>query len=255
MNTLSVHTTSSALAPLAAPPLANRAELTLLERLRRGDERAFLELVDELHSGLIRVAMLYVRTHDVAEEVVQESWIAVLEGLRRFEGRSSLKTWISHIVANQARTRAVREARCLPFSSFDESVARELADTSPSVAPERFTRSAESGDGARGGHWAAPPRDWRRGSAERALLDAETLRFLEVALDTLPAAQKMVVTLRDVEGWESDEVCNALGLSETNQRVLLHRGRARLRAMLERHLGDDRSCPSRDRPDTRSARS
>ncbi|MBK7972413.1 MAG: sigma-70 family RNA polymerase sigma factor [Deltaproteobacteria bacterium] len=237
-----------------APVPSPSGEAGLLTALRAGDEQAFLGLVGKLHSGLIRVAMLYVRTHDVAEEVVQESWIAVLEGLHRFEGRSSLKTWISHIVANQARTRAVREARCLPFSSFDESVARELADTAPSVAPERFTRSGDGEGHGRAGHWADPPRDWRRGSAEGALLDAETLRFLEVALDTLPPAQKIVVTLRDVEGWESEEVCNALGLSETNQRVLLHRGRARLRAMLERHLGHHRSCtPTRSA--TRSARS
>lgn len=254
MNTFATHTTSISLdrpSPFTPPS----GERTLVERLRAGEERAFLDLVERLHSGLIRVAMLYVRTHDVAEEVVQESWIAVLEGLHRFEGRSSLKTWISHIVANQARTRAVREARCLPFSSFDESVARELADRSPSVAPERFAAAGDAAGASRGGQWAEPPRNWRRGSAECQLLDAETLRFVEVALDTLPPAQKIVVTLRDVEGWESEDVCNALGLSETNQRVLLHRGRARLRAMLERHLGEDLPCPPPSRSDTRSARS
>jgi RNA polymerase sigma-70 factor (ECF subfamily) len=256
VNRRTIPTSTIPFAPLPAPPPATHAEAGLIEALRGGDERAFLELVETLHSGLIRVAMLYVRTRDVAEEVVQESWVAVLEGLRRFEGRSSLKTWISHIVANQARTRAVREARCLPFSSFTESVARELADHLPSVTPERFVRADDGPTTSGAGHWKEPPSDWQRGSAERALMDAETLRFIEVALEALPPAQRIVVTLRDVEGWESDEVCNALGLSETNQRVLLHRGRSRLRAALERHLGEGHlPCPRSFPSDTSSARS
>ncbi|MFN7951731.1 MAG: RNA polymerase sigma factor [bacterium] len=242
-------------APSPLPSIAS-PELERIQALRRGDERAFLALVDELHSGLIRVAMLYVRTPDVAEEVVQDSWMAVLTGLDRFEGRSSLKTWISHIVANQARTRAVREARCVPFSSFEESVARELGAAEPAVESERFFGPGEGLGRGGAGHWKQPPRDWRRDSAERSLLDAETLRFLEVALEALPAAQKIVVTLRDVEGWDSEEVCNALGLSETNQRVLLHRGRSKLRAALERHFREgDAPCARPPSTATASVRS
>ncbi len=237
------HRTANAVTPCASP------EQHRIAALRSGDERAFLALVDELHSGLLRVAMLYVRTHDVAEEVVQESWLAVLQGLDRFEGRSSLKTWISHIVANQARTRAVREARSLPFSSFEESVARELGGNEPAVEAERFFAPGEGFGRGGAGHWKQPPRDWRRDSAERSLMDQETLRFLEAALEALPEAQRTVVTLRDVEGWDSEEVCNALGLSETNQRVLLHRGRSKLRAALERHLAEG-DAPCSRRPST-----
>jgi RNA polymerase sigma-70 factor (ECF subfamily) len=148
---------------------------------------------------------------------VQEAWLAVVEGLDRFQGRSSLRTWIYRIVANIARTRAVRESRATPFSAFEH-------EEGPSVDPERF---------APDGHWSTPPEPWR------PLLGAEVRELVERAIATLPQTQRQVITLRDVEGWSADEVCNVLELSETNQRVLLHRARSKVRAALEAYLGED----------------
>ena len=146
---------------------------------------------------------------------MQEAWLGVLKGLDGFQGRSSLRTWIYRIVANIARTRAVREARTTPFSSFEH-------EEGPSVDPERFDR---------GGHWSAPPEPWR------AVLDAEARGLVDQAIAALPDVQRRVITLRDVEGWSSEDVCNVLELSETNQRVLLHRARSKVRAALEAYLG------------------
>jgi RNA polymerase sigma-70 factor (ECF subfamily) len=193
-------------------------ESALIAALRAGDERAFMELVEAYTPGMRRLALTFVRTPAVADEVVQESWLGVLRGLDRFEGRSSLKTWIYRIVANVARTRAVREARTVPFSAF-------AADDEPSVDPERFV-----GDG----HWASPIEPWQ------AVLDAEARGVIDRAIAALPEQQRQVIELRDVQGWPSDEVCNVLDLSETNQRVLLHRARSKVRAALDEYFGESR---------------
>jgi RNA polymerase sigma-70 factor (ECF subfamily) len=174
---------------------------------------------------LVRVAMTYVSSRAVAEEVVQETWLGVLKGLDRFERRSSLKTWIFRIAANIARTCAVREGRCLPFSSLTEM------DDERSVNPDRFFPP----DHPRyPGHWARGPAAWE--TPEERLLSGETRDVILAAIEQLPAAQRLVVTLRDVEGWSAEETCHALELTDGNQRVLLHRGRSKLRAALERCL-------------------
>jgi len=183
-------------------------DAALVAALRRGDERAFMELVDAFTPGMRRFALTFVRTPAVADEVVQEAWLGVLRGLERFEGRSSLKTWIYRIVANVARTRGVREARSTPFSS------------EPSVDPDRFMPD---------GHWAAPIEPWQQ------VEETELRSIVDGAIDALPEQQKLVIRLRDVEGWSSEEVCNVLELSETNQRVLLHRARSKVRAAVEEY--------------------
>jgi RNA polymerase sigma-70 factor (ECF subfamily) len=205
--------------PAPSPPAA---EAGLLDALRAGDEAAFAELVRRHHVGLRRFARGFVASDAVAEEVVQEAWLAVVSGLDRFEGRSSLKTWLFRIVMNIARTRGVRERRSLPFSAL----TAPGEDDPPSVPPERFQGRGDAWPG----HWAAPPRPWE--DPERRLASIELRERLRAALGSLPAAQQTVVTLRDVEGLGAEEVCDLLGLSEGNQRVLLHRGRARLRAAL-----------------------
>jgi RNA polymerase sigma-70 factor, ECF subfamily len=192
-------------------------ELQLVEALRAGDERAFEQLIRMYQASLIRVAQMYVSSRAVAEEVVQETWLAVLNGIGRFEGRSSLKTWIFRIVANRAKTRGEREGRTVPFSS--------LGPPEPAVEGERFDH----------GHWASPPLDW----PEERLLAEESQRVIENAIELLPDVQRAVITLRDVQGWSADEVRNALELSETNQRVLLHRARSKVRRALEEYLAED----------------
>ncbi len=206
----------------AIEPLAVSDDAALVVRLRNGDEAAFTALVARHHGALLRLALAFVPSRAVAEEVVQETWMAVLESIARFEGRSSLKTWIFRILTNRARTRGVREGRSVPFSSLqDEGGAEEAVD------PARFT-TAET--------WAAPPRRWDADTPEELLSRSETRALIEKAIEDLPAMQRAVVSLRDVAGWGSDEVCNVLELSETNQRVLLHRARSKLRAALERCL-------------------
>jgi RNA polymerase sigma-70 factor (ECF subfamily) len=199
-----------------------QSEASLIAGLRAGDEAAFRALIEMYHAMLVRVARMYVPTQAVAEEVAQETWLAVFEGIDRFEGRSSLKTWLFRVLTNRAKTRGIREGRSLPFSSLD---AEE-----PAVEPERF----HGGDHNWPGHWAAPPRAF----PEERLLAAETRQVLERAVAKLPPTQRAVISLRDIEGWSADEVCNALTISETNQRVLLHRARSAVRAALERYLED-----------------
>jgi RNA polymerase sigma-70 factor (ECF subfamily) len=189
-------------------------ELQLVEALRAGDERAFEQLIRMYQASLIRVAQMYVSSRAVAEEVVQETWLAVLNSIGRFEGRSSLKTWIFRIVANRAKTRGEREGRTVPFSS--------LGPSEPAVEGERFEH----------GLWASPPPDW----PEERLLGEETQQVIENAIELLPDMQRAVITLRDIQGWSADEVRNALELSETNQRVLLHRARSKVRRALEEYL-------------------
>ncbi len=200
-------------------------EADLVARLRAGDERAFEALVRRLHATMLVVARTYVKTNAAAEEVVQDAWLGVLKGLDRFEGRSSLKTWIMRIVVNIARTRGVRDARSVPFSAL------ESQNDEPAVSPDRF-RSRDDGFP---GHWNQYPRDWRS-MPDEVLLGRETIAAVMRAIEDLPAAQQTVIRLRDVEGWTADEVCDALDLSAGNERVLLHRARSRVRARLERHF-------------------
>ena len=214
-----------------------RAEATatdedaLVERLRAGDEAAFEALVATYHPVLLRVARGYVPSLAVAEEVVQETWLGVLNGIDRFEGRSSLKTWIFRILVNRARTRGTRERRTVPFASaFDPERDAE----GPSVDPSRFEPCDHPLVPM---HWAAPLAVWR-GSPESRLAAAESRAALTAAVDALPPAQREVLTLRDVHGWSAAEVCNALDVSETNQRVLLHRARTKLRRALEDTYAD-----------------
>ena len=198
-----------------------RDESALVASLRAGDERAFMQLVEEYTPGMRRLALTFVRTPALADEAVQEAWLGVLKGLDRFEGRSSLKTWIYTIVANVARTRAVREARSVPFSSLAPA---DADDDDAAVDPDRFVG---------GGDWARPIEPWRH------VLDAEARRVIDAAIAKLPPQQAQVIELRDIEGWSSEEVRNVLDISETNQRVLLHRARSKVRAALEEYLGDD----------------
>jgi len=202
----------------------------LLAALRAKDETAFAGLVDGLSPAMLRLARTYVPTRSAAEEAVQETWLAVLEGLDRFEGRSSLKTWIFRILMNRAMTRGQRERRSVPFSAlFDPGTD----PGEPSVDADRF-----HDPGSRlPGHWASPPRPWDE-VPETRLLSTETLARVQTAIEALPPSQREVITLRDVSGWTSHEVCNVLDLSETNQRVLLHRARSKVRRALEEYLDE-----------------
>jgi RNA polymerase sigma-70 factor (ECF subfamily) len=198
-------------------------ELSLVSALREGDESAFLEIVSRYHASMLRVAQVFVQSPAVAEEVVQETWLAVLEGIARFEGRSALRSWVFRILANRARTRAQREARTQPFSSMEEE------GDGPTVDPARFLPDDHP---QWPGHWSAPPSPW----ADARLMAGETLALAQRAIDALPPRQKQVILLRDVEGCSPEEVCEALGLSDGNQRVLLHRARAAVRAALESQM-------------------
>jgi RNA polymerase sigma-70 factor (ECF subfamily) len=202
-------------------------DAAVLQALRNGDETAFATLVERYHAPLLRLAMAYVPSQAVAEEVVQDTWIGVLEGLDRFEGRASLKTWIFRILVNQAKTRGVRESRSVPFSPLSPS--EETADE-PAVDPSRFRTSGLVD------FWETYPQHWDDDTPERLALSKEALGQIGKAIETLPPMQRQVITLRDVEGLSAEEVCNVLGLSETNQRVLLHRARSRVRRTLERYL-------------------
>jgi RNA polymerase sigma-70 factor (ECF subfamily) len=200
--------------------IASEDDRALVEALRRGDEAAFATLVDRYSRPMLRLAATYVRSPAVAEEVVQEAWLGVVAGIDRFEGRSSLKTWIFRILTNTAQTRGAREARSVPFSSLEREGEEE-----PAVDPDRF--GAE-------GFWASPPRPWDL--PDERLLSKETRERVAQTIEALPPMQRAVISLRDVEGWSSEEVRNVLELSETNQRVLLHRARSTVRAELERYF-------------------
>ena len=203
---------------------ATDRDASLLPALRAGDEEAFVALVTRYHASLKRVARAYVSTDAVAEDVVQETWLAAIEGLDRFEQRASLKTWLFHILANKAKTRGVRERRIVPFASLAG------ADDEPAVPPDRFQRDGDAWPG----HWAAPPRPWE--DPERRLASLEARAYLRAAIAALPATQQAVLTLRDVEGLDAEEVCGLLDVSAGNQRVLLHRARAKVRTELERYF-------------------
>ena len=204
-------------------------EERLLRGLKSGDESSFAWLVDRYSASLLRVALVYVRDRAVAEEVVQETWLGVIRGIERFEGRSSLKTWIFRILANKAKTRGERERRTMPFSALNGA-----GPTEPAVDPERFL---DADHPTWPGHWASPPASWE-GIPEDRLLAGETLGRIQDAIADLPAAQAHVITLRDVEGWSAEEVCALLGVSGGNQRVLLHRARSKVRRALEDYFED-----------------
>jgi RNA polymerase sigma-70 factor (ECF subfamily) len=198
-------------------------EAALVARIVSGDGRAFEELVDQHGALLWRLAQSIVKNAAVADEVLQDGWSSILEGLPRFEGRSSLRTWMCRVLINAATRRATREARSVPMSALGDE-----DETAPVVDPDRF-----SGHGM----WSTWPSPTMAAATPESLaLGKELHGFLASEIDKLPEAQRMVLTLRDVEGWDAAEVCNVLEISESNQRVLLHRARSRLRAALERHL-------------------
>jgi RNA polymerase sigma-70 factor (ECF subfamily) len=194
----------------------------LIRRVRAGDRSAFTGLVRRHGGALLRLARVFVHDEAVAEEVVQDTWVAVLDGLDGFEGRAAFKTWVYRILANRARTRATREGRTVPFSALAAG-----DDDGPGLDPERFDE---------GGTWRDPPVGWTEETPERLALAAETRAVMEAAVAALPPGQRAVLVLRDEDGLETEEICNLLGLTVTNQRVLLHRARARVRQAIESHM-------------------
>jgi RNA polymerase sigma-70 factor (ECF subfamily) len=209
------------MAPLSFAGVGEKPNDSDLEALRSGDEAAFRALIQAHHGPMLRLAMAYVRDPGVAEEVVQEAWLICLRSLGKFEGRSSLKTWLYGIVMNIARSRKRREARILPFASLwhrDDSDSRR-----PTVSASRFGRD---------GMWSSPPDSW----PESKVLSGETMLRVKAAIESLPMKQREVITLRDVAGLDASEVCGLLSISAENQRVRLHRARAAVRRMLEEYL-------------------
>jgi RNA polymerase sigma-70 factor, ECF subfamily len=200
-------------------------EAALVVRLQAGDEAAFRDLVRRHDRAMRRLALSYVRTGAVADEVVQETWLAVIRGLASFERRSSLKTWIFRILVNRAQTRGARERRVVPFSSLT------VDDDDPAVDPDRFLPPGHPV----AGYWSATPTRFFELPEER-LLTAEAVGLIAQAIAGLPDRQRRVIELRDVEGWEPAEVCDSLGLSPENQRVLLHRARSTVRGILEEYF-------------------
>jgi RNA polymerase sigma-70 factor (ECF subfamily) len=200
----------------------------LVARLCARDESAFVWLLDTHFAAMVRLARLYVADDATAEDVAQEAVLGVLRGIDRFEGRSSLKTWIFHILVNRAKSRGAREARTIPFSAYAQPAAES---DDPVVAPERFLPPGHRW----AAHWATPPEAWDT-IPEEVLLAQETRAHVAAAIAGLPASQREIITLRDVEGWSAEEVCEALGVTDGNQRVLLHRARSKVRAALERYL-------------------
>lgn len=206
------------------------SETDLLSRLRAGDELAFRTLVRRHDAAMRRLALSFVPTRSVADEVVQETWLAVIRGLARFEGRSSLKTWIFRILVNRAQSRGARERRTMPFSSLVEGED----DGETTVDPDRFLPPGSTFEG----YWSISPSRFFELPEDR-LLAEETRRLVAEAIATLPARQQQVIRLRDIEDWDADEVCESLGISAANQRVLLHRARAAVRAALEAHFAEE----------------
>ncbi|MFL5758086.1 MAG: RNA polymerase sigma factor [Thermomicrobiales bacterium] len=218
---------SDAVSPVPSRSSTFVDDADLVGALRNRDESAFLALIQRYQGSLLRMAMLYVPNRATAEEVVQETWLGVLQGIDRFEARSSLKTWLFRILTNRAKTRGEREARTIPFST----AWQQEDDGERAVDPGRFLPPGHQ----YAGHWAAFPSNWDELPEER-FVSIETRERVEQAIATLPPVQREVITLRDVEGWGSDEVCNSLNISETNQRVLLHRARSKVRLALEEYL-------------------
>ena len=220
--------------PSATPPttVALTDEQALVAALRQGDEAAFAALLDRYQGPMVALAMHYVRDRAVAEEVAQETWLAVLKGIDRFEGRAAVKTWIFQILVNRAKTRGICEGRTVPLSALENP---DLADHERAVAADRFLPP----DHARWpGHWASAPQRWDL-DPEASLLSGELRGWIEGAIAALPESQRLIITLRDVQGWSPEEVCESLGITDGNQRVLLHRARARVRGLLEQHLSQN----------------
>lgn len=215
----------------SSPAMAAADEFLFIEQLRSGNEAAFVLLVDRYHSAMLRLAKVYVAAQAVAEEVVQETWMAVLESLHRFEGRSSLKTWMFRILTNRAKTRAQREGRSVPFSSLSDL---DMYEAEPSVNPDRFLPLEHEW----AGHWVSFPTNWVEIPEER-LLSQETRACIQQAIEVLPPNQRAIIILRDIEGWTAEETCSFLGISEGNQRVLLHRARSKVRSVLEKYFQEE----------------
>jgi RNA polymerase sigma-70 factor (ECF subfamily) len=203
-----------------APP--RESESVLIERLLAGDEEAFTTLVTRHQRAMRAVARLYTPDPSVAEEVVQETWVAILSGLRSFERRSSLRTWMFRILANRARSRGEREAKIVPLSSLAEAEPEAIVDAA------RF-------DGR--GMWAIPPRRWEADTPEAIALRAELLAAVEAATEALPPRQRAAILLRDVEEVEPAEICEILGITDGALRILLHRARGAIRTAIDRRLG------------------
>ena len=215
---------------IMAPTSASRymSDATLVAALRTGDELAFEWLIDRYQRAMLRVAALYVANQSVAEEVVQETWLAVLQSLHRFEGRSTLKTWIFRILSNRGKTRGVREARSFPLSALEQA-----GDGEPSMDSACFHPPGH----ADAGWWSSYPRSWDD-VPEQRLLSHETRSLIDAAIAALPESQRIVISLRDVEGWAAEEVCQILNVTENNQRVLLHRARSRVRQALGAYFAE-----------------
>jgi RNA polymerase sigma-70 factor (ECF subfamily) len=215
----------------ARPAEGRRAdEAGLVEALRQGDEAAYRALVDRHSATLVRLASMYVSNQELAADVVQETWIGVLQGIERFEERSSLKTWICRILVNKAKTAAQREGRTITFSDLGDEAP------GPAVDPERF-----HDQGPNRGQWSTPPQEWDR--PEQRLLSKETRAVVERAIAALPANQRLTITMRDIEDLSSADTCSALGISEGNQRLLLHRARSKVRAALDAYFSDVTDAP------------
>jgi RNA polymerase sigma-70 factor (ECF subfamily) len=210
--------------PSIEPATRLPGDAVLVSALRRGDEDSFAALVDEYSPALLRLAMTFVRTRDVAEEVVQETWVGLIRGIDRFEGRSSLKSWLFTILRNTAISRGERERFSTPMSAL----ARDEEQDGPVIDPDRFLPADHP---QWPGHWAIGPTAWP--VPEEGLMAAETRDVIAAAIRELPPTQRAVIALRDVEGWGPDEVCRALEVSDANQRVLLHRARTKVRAAIE----------------------
>src|SRR5262245_58410829 len=230
--------------PMEAGAKADRgraSEAEVVDALRRGDEEAFSRLVDQNNAALRRIARLYVSSSAVVDDVLQETWLAVVQGVWAFEGRASLRTWITRILINRAKTRALREERTVPFETL---TANPSGEKTPSRAVnegsdrDRRRPRARQGDLEAAGQRPFALRD-PGPSPEDRLLTQEARVQIRAAIEALPETQRLVITMKDVEGRSSEEVCNVLGLNETNQRVILHRARAKVRTMLATFLEED----------------
>jgi RNA polymerase sigma-70 factor (ECF subfamily) len=216
--------------PSARALLHSAEDMALVAALREGDEDAFVILTERYHATMLRLASIYV-SKGIAEEVVQDAWLGVLKGIGRFEARSSLKTWIFRILMNRTKTRAQREGRSMPFSALWDPAADPAE---PAVDPDRFL---DANHPQWPNHWRTPPQSWGE-SPEDRLLAKETQAYIQQTIDTLPPGQREVITLRDMNEYTPEEVCDILSISAANQRVLLHRARSKVRRALEQHLGE-----------------
>jgi RNA polymerase sigma-70 factor (ECF subfamily) len=221
------------------PPFG--ADQAMVEALRRGEEEAFRSLLERHGPAMLRTARHLLRNHALSEEVVQETWAALLAGLHRFQGRATLKTWLFRVLVKRCLTKRDREGRTVPFSALEASAQED----GPAFDPAAFNDQ---------GHWRSPPRGWEDHTPERSVLNRELHEVVNFAIARLPAGQRSVITLRDIEGWTSEETCRVLSISEVNQRVLLHRARTKVREVLDSYLGTGAS-PAASRDQVRAQRS